>query len=324
MKYLITGGAGFIGSNIAEKVLSMGDEVRILDNFSTGREENLNLIKNDIDLIRGDLRDYETVKKAASGMDYVLHQGALPSVPRSIADPITTSDVNTGGTLNILKASLDAGVKRVVAASSSSIYGNSPTLPKVEDMPMNPMSPYAVAKMAAELYCRNFYHVYGLETVALRYFNVFGPKQDPTSKYSAVIPLFFDLMKSGKSPTIHGDGSQSRDFTNIANVVDANLKACTARGAAGEMFNIGYGENHTLLSLVENINHILGVSIEPIFGETRQGDVKHSLADISKARSILGYEPSVDFKEGLQVYFEVEEKIACSTAIIIPVRISSD
>ena len=309
MKYLITGGAGFIGSNIAERILSLGDEVRILDNFSTGMEENLSSFKNDIELIRGDLRDFETVKKAVSGVDYVLHQGALPSVPRSIADPITTADVNTGGTLNVLKASLDAGVKRVVAASSSSIYGNSPTLPKVEAMPMNPMSPYAVAKMAAELYCRNFYKVYGLETVALRYFNVFGPKQDPTSQYSAVIPLFFSLMKSGKRPTIYGDGSQSRDFTFVANVIDANLKACTAENAVGEMFNIGYGENHTLLDLVENINQILGSSIEPIFGETREGDVKHSLADISKARSILGYEPSVAFAEGLEIYFETEEKL---------------
>ena len=310
MNYLITGGAGFIGSNLVEKLLTLGEEVRILDDFSTGREENLEEIKDDVELIRGDLRDYEAVRKSVAGMDYVLHQGALPSVPRSIQDPITTADVNTGGTLNILKASLDEGVQRVVAASSSSIYGNSPTLPKVEDMTMNPLSPYAVAKMAGELYCRIFYTVYGLETVALRYFNVFGPKQDPASQYSAVIPLFFKLMKEGKSPTIHGDGTQSRDFTFIDNVVDANLKACTAVGAAGEMFNIGYGEKHTLLSLVENINDILSLSIEPVFGEPRQGDVKHSLADISKARSILGYEPTVSFMEGLRIYFEKEELVA--------------
>ena len=310
MNYLITGGAGFIGSNLAEKLLTLGEEVRILDDFSTGREENLEEIKDHVELIRGDLRDYETVRKSVAGMDYVLHQGALPSVPRSIQDPITTADVNTGGTLNILKASLDEGVQRVVAASSSSIYGNSPTLPKVEDMTMNPLSPYAVAKMAGELYCRNFYSVYGLETVALRYFNIFGPKQDPTSEYSAVIPLFFSLMKEGKSPAIHGDGTQSRDFTFIDNVVDANLKACTAEGAVGEMFNIGYGEKHTLLSLVENINNILSSSIEPVFGEPRQGDVKHSLADISKARSILGYEPTVSFMEGLRIYFEKEELVA--------------
>ena len=309
MKYLITGGAGFIGSNIAERILSIGDDVRILDNFSTGREENLSSFKDDIELIRGDLRDFEAVRKAVSGVDYVLHQGALPSVPRSIEDPITTASVNTGGTLNVLKASLDEGVKRIVAASSSSIYGNSPALPKVEDMPVNPMSPYAVAKMAAEFYCKNFYEIYGLETVALRYFNVFGPNQDPTSQYSAVIPLFFNLMKSGKSPTIHGDGSQSRDFTFVTNVIDANLKACTAENAAGEMFNIGYGENHTLLNLVDNINQILELSIEPIFGESRQGEVKHSLADISKARSILGYNPSVSFGEGLRIYFEVQENI---------------
>ncbi len=218
--------------------------------------------------------------------------------------------MNTGGTLNILKAALDEGVQRVVAASSSSIYGNSPTLPKVEDMPMNPLSPYAVAKMAGELYCKNFYRVYGLETVALRYFNVFGPKQDPTSQYSAVIPLFFGLMKEGKSPTIHGDGKQSRDFTFIDNVIDANLKACTAEGAAGEMFNVGYGEKHNLLRLVENINNILNISIEPIFGEPRQGDVKHSLADISKARSILGYEPAISFVEGLRIYFEKQILVA--------------
>ena len=310
MNYLITGGAGFIGSNLAEKLLNLGEEVRILDDFSTGREENLADIKDDVELIRGDLRDYETVRKSVTGIDYVLHQGALPSVPRSIQDPITTADVNTGGTLNILKAALDEGVQRVVAASSSSIYGNSPALPKVEDMPMNPLSPYAVAKMAGELYCRNFYRVYGLETVALRYFNVFGPKQDPTSQYSAVIPLFFSLMKEGKSPTIHGDGKQSRDFTFIDNVVDANLKACTAEGAVGEMFNIGYGEKHTLLRLVENINNILNTSIEPVFGEPRQGDVKHSLADISKARTILGYEPTVSFMEGLRIYFDKEELVA--------------
>jgi len=306
MRYLITGGAGFIGSNIAERLLTLGEEVRIFDDFSTGKEENLSEMINDVELIRGDLRDFETVSKAVSGMDYVLHQGALPSVPRSIEDPINTGDVNTGGTLNILKASLEKGVKRVVYASSSSIYGNSPTLPKEETMPMNPLSPYAVAKMAAESYCRNYYGVYGLETVTLRYFNVFGPKQDPTSQYSAVIPLFFSLMKEGTSPTIHGDGLQSRDFTYIANVIDANLKACKADRAEGEMFNIGYGEKHTLLSLVEIINEILGSAVEPVFGPERKGDVKHSLADISKARSILGYEPEISFKEGLRLYFESE------------------
>ena len=306
MKFLITGGAGFIGSNIAERILTLGNEVRILDDFSTGREENLSDFISDVELIRGDLRDLDVVSKAVTGMDYVLHQGALPSVPRSIKDPITTNDVNTGGTLNILKASLEKGVKRVICASSSSVYGNSPTLPKDESMPMNPLSPYAVAKMAAESYCRNFYKVYGLETVALRYFNVFGPKQDPNSQYSAVIPLFFGLMKEGTSPTIYGDGLQSRDFTFITNVIDANLKACTADGAAGQMFNIGYGKQHTLLNLVENINEIMSTSIEAIFGENRQGDVKHSLADISKARLILGYEPEITFKEGLKIYFETE------------------
>ena len=306
MKFLITGGAGFIGSNIAERILTLGNEVRILDDFSTGREENLSDFISDVELIRGDLRDLDVVNKAVTGMDYVLHQGALPSVLRSIKDPITTNDVNTGGTLNILKASLEKGVKRVICASSSSVYGNSPTLPKDESMPMNPLSPYAVAKMAAESYCRNFYKVYGLETVALRYFNVFGPKQDPNSQYSAVIPLFFGLMKEGTSPTIYGDGLQSRDFTFITNVIDANLKACTAEGAAGQMFNIGCGKQHTLLNLVENINEIMSTSIEAIFGENRQGDVKHSLADISKARLILGYEPEITFKEGLKIYFETE------------------
>lgn len=302
MKYLVTGGAGFIGSNIVTKLLIQGQEVRVLDNFATGKRENiLPLMKNPkLSLIEGDQRSIHTVRAAVKGVDFILHQGALPSVPRSINDPITSNDVNILGTLNVLEAAKEFGVKRVVCASSSSIYGNNETLPKVEEMPVNPLSPYALTKYAQERYCQIFCQLYGLETVSLRYFNVFGPNQDPTSQYSAVIPKFIKLIMQDKEPVIYGDGSQSRDFTYVENNVWANILACTADKAAGEVINIACGERYTLLDLVQMINKILGKDIEPKFEPERPGDVKHSLAGIEKARELLGYEVKVDFKEGLQ------------------------
>ncbi len=301
MKYLVTGGAGFIGSNLVKKLLEMNEDVRILDNFATGKRENILLYIDNphLTVIEGDLRSFHIVRTAVKGVDYILHQGALPSVPRSINDPITTNDVNILGTLNILEAAKEFGVKRVICASSSSIYGNSETLPKVETMPVNPMSPYALTKYAQERYCQIYYNLYGLETVALRYFNIFGPNQDPTSQYSAVIPKFIKLMSEDKEPVIYGNGTQSRDFTFVDNVVFANLLACNAEKATGEIINIACGESYTLLDLVKMINEILGKNIKPRFASERPGEVKHSLASIGKAKEVLGYEVKVDFKEGL-------------------------
>ena len=307
MVYLVTGGAGFIGSNIVEELLKRGEKVRVLDNFSTGKRENILPFLDRIELIEGDIRSYHIVREAVDGVDFVLHQAALPSVPRSIKDPITTNEVNVGGTLNILNAALDAGVKRVVYASSSSIYGNSEVLPKREDMTPNPMSPYAVSKLAGEKYCQVFSEIYGLETVCLRYFNVFGPRQDSNSQYSAVIPKFIAAMKKGERPTIYGDGKQSRDFTYVANVVEANLLACQVNSALGEVFNIACGKRYSLLGLVSKLNEIFGNNIEPIFTEPRKGDVRHSLASIVKAKKLIGYNPSVGFEQGLRkvvVYYE--------------------
>jgi UDP-glucose 4-epimerase len=251
-------------------------------------------------MIEGDIRSFHIVRSAVKGVDYILHQGALPSVPRSINDPITTNDVNVLGMLNILEAAKEFGVKRVVLASSSSIYGDSETLPKVEDMRVNPMSPYALTKYAQERYCQVFYKLYGLETVALRYFNVFGPNQDPTSQYSAVIPKFIRLIKNDKEPVIYGDGTQSRDFTYVENNVWANIQACTAEKAPGEVINVACGERYTLIELVQMINKILGKNIEPKFAPDRAGDVKHSQAGIEKAKDILGYKVRVSFEEGLE------------------------
>ena len=306
MTYLVTGRAGFIGSNIVKELLNQSQSVRVLDNFATGKRENiLPLLKNpNLTLIEGDLRSFHIVRAAVKGVDYILHQGALPSVPRSINDPITTNDVNVLGTLNILEAAKEFGVKRVVCASSSSIYGNSETLPKVETMPVNPMSPYALTKYAQERYCQVFYSLYGLETVSLRYFNVFGPNQDPTSQYSAVIPKFIKLIQHDWEPVIYGDGYQSRDFTFVENNVWANIQACTAEKAAGEVINIACGERYTLLDLVQMINSILGKDIQPRFEPERPGDVKHSLAGIQKAEDLLGYDVRVDFKTGLEQTIE--------------------
>lgn len=298
--YLVTGGAGFIGSHIVEELIRRGERVRVLDNFSTGRRENLAPFLEHVELIEGDLRNLAAVRQAVAGVDYVLHQGALPSVPRSVNDPLASHAVNATGTLNLLVAGRDAGVKRVVYASSSSIYGDSPTLPKQEDLPPRPKSPYAVAKLAGEGYCRAFSEVYGLETVCLRYFNVFGPRQDPASQYAAVIPLFITAMLRGESPIVHGDGLQSRDFTYVANVVHANLLAAVAPDAAGRMFNVACGQRHTLVDLIAILNAALNISIVPAHTDRRLGDVLHSLADITAAQEALGYRPQVSFEEGLR------------------------
>jgi len=297
---LITGGAGFIGSNIAQRLLEMGVNIRVLDNLSTGHEKNLVDIVDDVDLINGDICDPDALDQAMKGTDVVFHQAALPSVPRSVADPMGSHESGTTGTLQVLMAARRADVQRVVYASSSSVYGDTPELPKHEGMIPNPLSPYAVSKITGEYYCKVFSRLFGIETVCFRYFNVFGPRQDPTSEYAAVIPKFIQLMAGGKQPLIHGDGLQSRDFTYVANVVEGNIRAATTPGIGGEVFNLACGERFTLLDLVAEINGILGTSIDPILGEPRPGDIKHSLADISKARERLGFEPVIHFSDGLR------------------------
>jgi len=299
--YLVTGGAGFIGSNIAAELVKQGEEVRVLDNLSTGRRQNIAGLEDDIWFVEQDMTGLEAIRPAFEGVDYVLHQAALPSVPRSVEDPIATNQVNVNGTLNVLVAARDAGVERVVYASSSSVYGQNPDLPKHESMRPQPISPYAASKLAGETYAAAFYEVYGLETVSLRYFNVFGPHQDPASQYAAVIPIFVSQMLDGKPPMIFGDGEQSRDFSYVANVVHANLCAAQAEGAAGQVFNIACGQRSTLNQLVEYLNEILGTDLEPEYTSERAGDVKHSLADISAAQEVLGYEPQIDFREGLDL-----------------------
>jgi UDP-glucose 4-epimerase len=297
--YLVTGGAGFIGSHIVEALIERGERVRVLDNLSTGRLENIAPFLDRAEFVEGDLCDGETVRRAVEGVDYVLHQAAIPSVIRSVQDPIPTETANVIGTLNLLLAARDANVRRVVYASSSSVYGDSLTLPKVETMPPYPKSPYAVSKMAMEYHCRVFTELHGLETVGLRYFNVFGPRQDPTSEYAAVIPKFITAMLRGRSPTIYGDGTQSRDFTYVSNVAAANLVAVTNPGMTGRVFNAAVGTRYTLLELVAMLNEILGTQIEPIFAPARPGDVKHSQAGINLIRE-YGYQVQVDFRAGLQ------------------------
>ncbi len=301
MTYLVTGGAGFIGSNIVEELLRRGEKVRVLDNFTTGKRENLAPFLERIEVVEGDLRSYHQVREAVGGVDVVLHQAALPSVPRSVRDPLTSDDVNVHGTLTLLHAARDAGVKRLTYASSSSVYGNTPELPKHEGMTPNPRSPYAVSKLAAEQYCRVFADLYGLETVSLRYFNVFGPRQDPTSQYSAVIPKFITAMLCGKRPVIYGDGLQSRDFTFVRNVVEANLQAATVDlPERGVFVNCACHGRTSLNELVQELNTILGTRIEPEYGPERPGDVKHSFAAIDQMIAALGYQPTVSFADGLR------------------------
>ena len=300
-RILVTGGGGFIGSHIATHLLQDGYRVRVLDNFATGRRSNINTFGGDVELIEGDIQSYERVNKAVAGCEAVLHQAALPSVPRSIQDPLTSNATNVNGTLNVLLAARDHGVRRVVFASSSSVYGpGSGTAPKREDQPAHPISPYATAKLAGEGYARCFHDVYGLETVALRYFNVFGPRQDRISQYAAVVPNFITAMMTGQSPVIFGDGEQSRDFTYVANVVQANLLAMHAADVAGGVYNVACGERVTLNRLVAEMRSLLGVDIEPTYDQPRRGEVRHSLADLTLARSELGYEPSVRLREGLE------------------------
>ncbi len=299
-RYLVTGGAGFIGSHIVEALVGRGERVRVLDNLSTGKRENLAAWRAQIEFLEGDLADLATVRRACEGVEYILHQGALPSVPRSVEDPIGSNEANVCGTLNVLVAAREAGVRRVVYAASSSAYGDSPTLPKREDMPANPLSPYAVAKYVGELYCAVFHRLWGLETVSLRYFNVFGPRQDPTSQYAAVIPRFICALHAGEAPEIYGDGEQSRDFTYVANVVEANLRACEAPGAPGQVLNIACGRRVTLNELARLLGEIMGAEAAPRYSDARPGDIKHSLADISRAQEVLGYRVWVPLEEGLR------------------------
>lgn len=299
-RYLVTGGAGFIGSHIAEELVERGHEVRIVDNFLTGKRENIASFLDKIELIEGDIRDFSLCKRASDGVDFVLHQAALPSVPRSIEDPLMTNEINIKGTLNLLLASRDAGVKKFVFASSSSVYGDDQRLPKKEGEEGAPLSPYAISKLVGEMYCQVFSQIYSLSTVCLRYFNIFGPRQDPYSQYSAVIPNFINKMVKGESPTIFGDGEQSRDFTYVANVVEANKLAVEAKDVSGEILNIACGERTTVNSLVIEINQILKKDIKAIYDKLRPGDVMHSYADISEAENVLKYKPLVSFTEGLK------------------------
>jgi UDP-glucose 4-epimerase len=297
--YLVTGGAGFIGSNVAEALVRRGDAVRIFDDFSSGKRENLAGFADRVEVLEGDLRDRAAVARAVAGVAGVFHQAALRSVPRSVDDPLATNDVNITGTLHLLLACRDAGVKRVVAASSSSVYGANEELPKREDQPLIPVSPYAASKLAGEHYCRIFSHLYGLETVSLRYFNVFGPRQDPESQYAAVVPLFIQAALDGTPLTVHGDGLQSRDFTYIDNVVEANLRAMEAPGVSGEAFNIACGSRYSLLDIVGVIERELGVTTSRRHTPPRPGDVRHTLADIGKAERMLGLRPAIGFEEGM-------------------------
>ncbi|HEY4098738.1 MAG TPA: SDR family oxidoreductase [Baekduia sp.] len=317
MRILVTGGAGFIGSHLAGRLLQEGHEVRILDSFATGRRENLAVLDG-VELVEGDVQSFERAHAAVQGCDMVLHQAALPSVPRSIQDPLTSAAVNTTGTLNVLLAARDAGARRVVFASSSSVYGASRELPKHEGMPTLPISPYAVSKLAAEGYCRAFTEVYDLECVALRYFNVFGPRQDPQSQYAAVVPRFITAVLDGQRPQVFGDGSHSRDFTYIDNVVEANLLALTAPAAAGEAFNIACGERYTLNELLATIGEVLGTEVVADYADRRPGDVAHSQADIAKAGRLLGFTPRVGFVDGIRATvesLEAERAARSATAV---------
>ena len=297
--YLVTGGAGFIGSHLAEELVRRGHRVRIVDNLVTGKRRNFDHIPG-VDFLEGDLAERATAERAADGIDYVLHQAAIPSVPRSVADPITSHRANVDASLNLLVAARDAGVKRLLYAGSSSVYGNTASLPKHEDMPPSPLSPYALQKAVAEQYCRMFTELYGFETVTIRYFNVFGPRQDPGSPYSGVVSLFSTALLEGRQPIIYGDGEQTRDFTYVANVVDGVLRACEAKDAAGEEINVATGGRISLNELLRVMNGLLGTNQQPIYQEARAGDVKDSQADITKAKTLLAYQPAVSLEEGLR------------------------
>jgi len=301
MKYLITGGAGFIGSNIARELVRRGEKIKILDNLSTGSLKNLKGILDKVKFIKGDIRDFGLTKKEFKGVDFVLHQAAFRAVPRSIEDPVGVNSNNIEGTLKVLVAARDSGVKRVVYASSSSVYGDVGNKKNKETMTPNPKSPYALSKLAGEYYCRIFSEIWGLETVSLRYFNVFGPYQNPNSKYAAVIPLFINAIARNKQPIVFGDGNQSRDFCPVANVVSANLLACKLKKAKGEVYNIANGENHSLNKLLAILNNFFSKNIKPIYQSPRSGDVYKSFADINLAKNNLGYKPIHDFKKGLEI-----------------------
>lgn len=301
MKYLVTGGAGFIGSNLVAALVRTGKKLRVLDDFSTGKPGNLDGLGAKVEVRQGDIRDMSVARRAVKGVKYVFHLAALPSVPRSVADPLTSNQVNIGGTLNMLVAARDEGVERFVFASSSSVYGDTPVLPKKEEMLPAPLSPYAVQKLTGEHYCRVFFNLYGLRTFALRYFNVFGPRQDPASQYAAVIPLFIGAIRAGKSPTIYGDGNQTRDFTFVDDVVSANLRCCSApEEAAGGIFNVACGRRVTVNELANGLTRIMGSRVKPVHAAPRAGDVRDSQADSTRARKILGWKPSVEFEDGLK------------------------
>jgi UDP-glucose 4-epimerase len=300
-RVLVTGGGGFIGSNLARRLLEQGDDVRVLDNFSTGNRRNLADVVEELEVVEGELRSYERVHNAMRGVEVVFHQGALPSVPRSVQDPLTTGAVNVEGTLNVLLAARDEGVRRVIIASSSSVYGNTGTLPRFETQFPDPLSPYAVSKLAAERYAVSFARVYGLETVTLRYFNVFGPRQDPTSQYAAVVPRFIAAVDAGEPVSIYGDGEQSRDFTYVDNVVDANIRAADASEASGHVMNVATGEPRSVNALADAIGEVLGKPVEKEYLPPRTGDVRDSWADVAEARRLLGWEPSVGLEDGLRL-----------------------
>ncbi len=303
MKYLVTGGAGFIGSHITERLLTDGHQVRILDNFSTGKRENIP-VSDATSVIEGDVGDFDTVREWMEGIDIVYHEAAIASVPETVDNPLDSARTNYCGTLNVLEAARQARVRRIVFASSAAVYGDLPGLPKTEDMPVRPLSPYAVDKLASEHACQVYSHLYGLETVALRYFNVFGPRQDPSSPYSGVITLFADSIRQGNQPVIYGDGEQSRDFVYISDVVEANIRAAVSRSAAGSAINIATGTSININELLSTICHIHGQPFEPARLPAREGDIRHSCADISRAMSTLNWAPGVDLETGLNKLFE--------------------
>lgn len=298
--YLVTGGAGFIGSNVVGELVRRGETVRALDNLATGHIENLASVKGEIEWHEADIRNLEMIRPDFEGVDYIIHLAAIPSVPRSVEDPLTSNSVNVDGTLNVLLAARDAGARRVVFSASSAAYGDHPALPRVESQEPRPLSPYALTKLAGEYYCKIFTQVYGLETVSLRYFNIFGPHQSPDSAYSGVLSLFISAYVNGETPTILGDGEQSRDFTYVENAVDATLRACTAPKASGQVINVGTGQRHTLNGTIKILNKIFDRQVTPHYGPVRAGDVQHSHAEISLARKLLDYEPAVRFEEGLR------------------------